>query len=131
MGTATREVGQDSLTPMGVSGNHTAELASLRVAVASDQIIYANDLNRIGAMINNMNGHYHTYTDLYQNATFGNNGDRSAYTESKNTAGPDHIVAAPTNTAANTTITASRHNELKDSINAIRYHYHEINDRTS
>jgi hypothetical protein len=48
----------------------------------------------------------------------------------KNTAGPDQILAAPTDTAANTEITASRHNQLKDSINTLRSHYHEIDDRT-
>lgn len=130
MGTATREINPDSLTFTG-SGGHAAEISSLRTAVASGNTIYANDLNRIGTMINDMNGHYHTYTDQYQAATFGNNGDRATYTESKNTGGPDSITSSPTDTAANTTITASRHNELKDSINAVRQHYHEIDDRTS
>jgi hypothetical protein len=48
----------------------------------------------------------------------------------KNSNAPDQILAAPTDTAANTEITASRHNQLKDSINTLRSHYHEIDDRT-
>jgi hypothetical protein len=108
----------------------TAEIASIRASIASGQTIYANDLNRIATLINNMNGHYHTYTDDYQLATFGNTGDRTNYSEDKDTNGPDQILAAPTDTAADTSITASRHNELKDSINTLRSHYHEINDRT-
>jgi hypothetical protein len=110
--------------------NQAVELASLRSAVQSGNMIYANDLNRIATLINNMNGHYHTYDDAYQLATYGNTGDRTDYYEGKFTAGPDQVFAAPTDTAANTSITASRHNELKDSINAVRQHYHQIDDRT-
>jgi len=113
------------------SGSQAAELASLRTAIQSGNTIFANDLNRIGTLINNMNGHYHTYDDAYQLATFGNTGDRTNYIESKNTGGPDATATAPTNTAADTSITASRHNELKDSINQLRQHFHSIDDRTA
>ena len=115
----------------GLTINSAAEISSLRTAITSGNTIYANDLNRIATLINEMNGHYHTTTaDAYQLPTYGNTGDRNEYYESKSTGGPDQVFAAPTDTAANTAITASRHNELKDSINAVRHHYHEINDRT-
>lgn len=127
---ATTERTANSLTFTG-SGSQAAEIASLRTAISSGSTIFANDLNRIGTLINNMNGHYHNYDDAYQLAAYGNTGDRNNYIEGKNTGGPDQVFAAPTDTAASTTITASRHNELKDSINAVRQHYHEINDRTS
>ena len=127
---AQSEITATSLT-FTSSGSQAAEITSLRTAIGSGSIIYANDLNRISTLINNMNGHYHTYTDSYQLATYGNNGDRTNYSESKNTGAPNSITSAPTDTAANTTITAARHNELKDAINNIRNHYHEINDRTS
>jgi hypothetical protein len=127
---ATTERTAKALTYTG-SGSQAAEIASLRTAISSGNTIFANDLNRIGTLINNMNGHYHTYDDAYQLVTYGNTGDRNNYYEDKNTSVPDQVFAAPTDTAANTTITASRHNELKDSINAVRQHYHEINDRTS
>ncbi len=114
------------------SGSQAGEIASLRAAIASGQTIYANDLNRIGTLINNMNGHYHTYDDYWQIPTFGNNGDRTTYgPEDKNTNSIDAVITAPTNTASDTTITASRHNELKDSINVLAYHFHGIDDRTT
>lgn len=122
--TATALVYTDSAT-------QSAEIASLRTAVQTGNTIFAADLNRIGTLINNMNGHYHTYTDAYQLATYGNNGDRTNYTESKNTNSIDSVTTAPTNTAANTTITASRHNELRVAINNLRSHLHGIDDRTS
>lgn len=112
------------------SGSLATEIATLRTNIQAGNNIVANDLNRIGTLINNLNGHYHTVQDDYQLATFGNNGDRGNYSETKNTASPDATIAAPTDTAANTTITASRHNELKDSINTLRNHYHTIDDRT-
>jgi hypothetical protein len=116
----------------GLTINSAAEISSLRTAITSGNTIYANDLNRIATLINEMNGHYHTTTaDAYQLPTYGNTGDRGEYYESKSTGGPDQVIAAPTNTAADTSITASRHNELKDSINAVRQHYHQIDDRTA
>jgi len=115
----------------GLTINSAAEISSLRTAITSGNTIYANDLNRIATLINEMNGHYHTTTaDAYQLPTYGNTGDRSEYYESKSTGGPDATITAPTDTAANTAITASRHNELKDSINQVRTHYHSIDDRT-
>ena len=113
------------------SGSQAAEIASLRGAVSAGNTIFANDLNRIATLINNMNGHVHTYDDAYQLATFGNTGDRNNYYEDKNTNSIDEVVSAPTNTASNTTITASRHNELRTAINILAYHYHGIDDRTS
>lgn len=113
------------------SGSQAAELSSLRTAISGGNTIFANDLNRIGTLINNMNGHYHTYDDAYQLATFGNTGDRTNYYEDKNTNNIDSILSAPTNTAANTSITAARHNELRDSINTLRQHFHGIDDRVA
>jgi hypothetical protein len=126
----TREILANSIIFTG-SGSQAAEIASLRTAISSGNTIFANDLNRIGTLINNLNGHYHNYDDLYQQAEYGNTGDRTRYAVPKDTGGPDATITAPTNTAADTAITASRHNELKDSINQVRTHYHEINDRTA
>lgn len=112
------------------SGSQAGEIASLRAAIQSGNVVYANDLNRIAILINNMNGHYHTYDDAYQLATYGNNGNRNNYYRDTNTNSIDAVTAAPTNTASNTTITASRHNELANATNQIRLHYHGIDDRT-
>jgi hypothetical protein len=113
------------------SGSQAGEIASLRNAVAAGNTIFANDLNRIATLINNMNGHTHTYDDAYQLATFGNNGDRGNYYRDTTTNSIDAVVSAPTDTASNTTITASRHNELRAALNVLAYHFHGIDDRTS
>ena len=113
------------------SGSQAAEIASLRGAVSTGNTIFANDLNRIATLINNMNGHVHTYDDAYQLATYGNTGNRNNYYVDKNTNNIDASTSAPTNTASDTTITASRHNELRSAINQLRVHFHGIDDRTS
>ena len=112
-------------------GSQPAEIASLRSAVAVGNTIFANDLNRIATLINNMNGHYHTYDDASQLATFGNNGDRNNYFRLTYTNSINAVISAPTNTTSDTTITASRHNELRAAINELREHFHGIDDRTS
>jgi hypothetical protein len=109
--------------------DQAAELASLRTAISAGNTIFANDLNRIGTLINNMNGHYHTYDDAFQLATFGNTGDRNNYIQDRSTNSIDATTTAPTNTTANASITASRHNELRDAINQLRVHFHGIDDR--
>jgi len=111
--------------------DQAAELASLRTAIQSGNTIFANDLNRVATLINNMNGHYHTYDDAKQLATYGNTGDRTNYVVAISTGVAQDTTSAPTNTAVNTAITAARHNELKDAINNIRNHNHEIGDNTS
>lgn len=113
------------------SGSQAGEIASLRAAIQSGNVVYANDLNRIANLINNMNGHYHTYDDAYQLATYGNNGDRNNYYRDTNTNSIDSYITAPNTTASNTNITASRHNELRNAINDLRLHYHGIDDRTA
>lgn len=113
------------------SGSQAGEIASLRGSISSGEVVRATDLNRIGTLINNMNGHYHTYEDAWQLATFGNTGDRTNYIQDKNTNSIDATTSAPTDTSSNTTITASRHNELRAAINELRVHLHGIDDRTS
>lgn len=128
MGTARIERNAKALVWTN-SNTQTDEIASLRTAIAEDKVIYAEDLNRIGVLINNMNGHYHTYDDAYNLKTFGSTGVGSPL-ENKNTNSINSITTAPVDTAENTTISFTRHNELVSSINNLRSHLHGIIDRT-
>lgn len=120
------------LSPIIISSDPAAEIASLRTTVVSGGTIRATDINRIATLINNMNGHYHiTNIDIWQDATYGNTGDRTQYYQSNSTSYPDSVNNVGTSTAADSSITATRHNELATAINNIRSHYHTIDDRTS
>lgn len=127
---ATREITHNSIEFAGKNEQY-AEITSLRASIQSGGLIYANDMNRIANLINNMNGHYHNYTDMYQTATYGNNGDRGTYTEGKNTNSIDAANYVGNGTAAGTDVSAARHNELRDAVNQLRVHYHGIDDRTA
>ena len=127
---AQRETYPTGIVFLG-SSTQAGEITSLRGTVATGQTVRAQDLNRIATLINNMNGHYHSYSDQYQAATYGNTGDRGTYSETKNTNNIDGVVTAPTNTTAGATITASRHQELRTSVNTLYNHVHGIADRTS
>ncbi len=78
-----------------------------------------------------MIGHYHTYTDRYQEATFGNNGDRNLYEESKSTAAPSGVTGSIGSIGAGDVVLASKHNELSTNSRVLQGHLHSIDDRTS
>lgn len=113
-----------------VNINYLAQdIASLRNVIAAGQDISAANINALVTLINNCVGHYHTYDDAYQLATFGNNGDRNNYYESKDTS-TTGISSAPAVTAGNT-ITATDHNSIRNVAESLRTHSHGISDRTS
>lgn len=127
MPAAQRTVTADSVTP----SPDTTTIATLRTSISVGQVITASNINTLASFINNWLGHYHSYTDAYQLATYGNNGDRNNYYESKTTS---TVVSAPASiTAINTStvITATKHNEIRSVTDNLGHHYHTINDRIS
>jgi len=111
--------------------NLAQDIASLRNVIAAGQDISATNINTLSSLLNNSLAHYHTYDDAYQLATFGNNGDRNNYYESKDTNPPALRPGNLGNVTAGTDITASHHNTMKDAATFLRTHYHSINDRTA
>lgn len=108
-------------------------ITTLKNAIGVGKTIYANDMNEIARLINLMNGHYHSYDDAYQLATYGNTGDRTNYIATRFTELAD-VTTNPNNaglSTAGTEINAARHNALADAVNVIKTHNHEIVDRYS
>ncbi len=124
---AQREITANSQTGT-VDGN---TVNSLKASMVSGALITASHVQTLIDMYNTMIGHYHTYTDRYQEATFGNNGDRNLYEESKNTGAPINIGSSIGGINSSTTITASKHNELAYNSRVLQSHYHQIDDRTA
>ena len=104
-------------------------ISGLYANFAPGRTVYASEINALINHINAWIGHTHVYSDAYQLATFGNNGDRTDYYEDKTTqnAGLSTIGGV----SAGGSITAAKHNEMKDRCNGLRRHDHTINDRTS
>ena len=98
--------------------------------MAIGNIVTASNINTLIGMFNTMIGHYHTYTDRFQQATFGNNGDRGLYEETKNTGAPISVGGSIGSIDSSTIIAAAKHNELADVSRALQTHLHQIDDRT-
>jgi hypothetical protein len=124
---AQRNVNPDSISYNG----NTTTISNLRTSIAAGNTVTASAINDLIGMINSWDNHTHTYTDYYQQATFGNNGDRNNYQESKTTNKHDEDSSDVATVSVGDTITAAKHNEMKNVANKLRAHYHVINDRTS
>jgi hypothetical protein len=125
---------QRSQTPDSISYNgNTTTISNLRTAFTAGNVVTAADINSLIGMINAWDDHTHTYTDLYQTATFGNNGDRGTYSENKTTSYHDqeNVYSDISEVASGDIITAEKHQEMHNSVGMLIQHRHNINDRTS
>ena len=109
---------------------------NLKASMIVGAVIEASHINTLLNMYNTLLGHYHTYTDRIQEATFGAGygdnpgaGDRTLYEESKSTGTPYAISGSITEVAASTIINASKHNEIALKSRQFQNHYHQIDDR--
>lgn len=128
MATTERNAKSITWTNLGSLGT---DIANLRAVIAAGQTVTASHINSLSTLINTAMGHYHTYDDAYQLATFGNNGDRNNYYVDKNTGAPFSKPSDLGNVSAGTDITASHHNTMRNAADFLRSHYHQIDDRTS
>lgn len=127
MGTASRNQSPESIS---YNGNQTT-INNLRNSIAAGEVITASDINDLRGMINSWDNHTHTYKDLYQKATFGNNGDRSTYERNITSNAHDQANANVASVSSGDLITASHHNAMAGVCNDLRSHKHNVNDRTS
>lgn len=118
---------QDSRSPKANIFADNSPIAGLRNNIQSGNNINASDITSLINLINSWLGHYHTYDDAYQLATFGNNGDRGNYYEDKNTAS---IGGSIPGISQGDTIFADKHNDMRNKINTLGNHNHTIDDRT-
>lgn len=117
-------------SPKANSYPSNAIISTLRANIASSNTIRASDVNSLIGLINNWLGHYHTYDDAYQLATYGNTGDRNNYYVDKNSSVIGGSVAT-SNVNAGDTVAASTHNAMRNSVATLASHTHSIDDRTS
>lgn len=102
-------------------------VTTLRTKIASTNVITADDMNTLIALINNWVGHYHTYDDYYQIANFGNSGDRTNYIEDRNTT--SSFGAAVSSVAVDTLVEVATHNSMVNRVTEMSNHNHNIYDR--
>ena len=122
---------------LNTAADWTNLITQMRANINAGAQITAADVNTIIDMTNNMLGHYHTYDDAYQLATYGagygnwpSAGDRTNYYEDKSTLRGAGFPTDIARVAVADTITLAKHNELAGASRSIRSHDHDINDRT-
>jgi hypothetical protein len=119
---------QTERNPKANSFTDNTPITALRTSIQPGNVINFADIESVINLTNGWLGHFHTYDDAYQLATYGNNGDRGNYYDpDKNTV---TIGAAMTNITAEETITATKVNELRGNINLLGNHNHDVDDRT-
>jgi hypothetical protein len=128
MGTAQRNV--TTAAPSWPSGDPTTNVSNAVASFVAGGTIRASHFNYIIDSVNQMNGHNHTWTDYYQRATYGNNGDRANYEQTSTSNGPNG-VSGLTGRTVGQIIYASAHNDCLTSVTALASHTHTENDRTS
>lgn len=111
--------------------NRTTIISDLRAAIQAGNTVDAADVNKLITFINDWDNHTHSYTDRYQQATFGNNGDRTLYQRDITSAKHDQDNTNVAAVAVGDVITAAKHNEMRGVCNDLRSHNHQVNDRTS
>jgi tagatose-1,6-bisphosphate aldolase non-catalytic subunit AgaZ/GatZ len=121
---------QDSRSPKANVFPDNSPITTLRNNIQSGNVIRLDDMNSLINLTNSWLGHYHTYDDAYQLATYGNNGDRNNYYEDKSTSAVASIGAIP-NVTSTDEVTALIQQYLQQRVGVLRIHSHEINDRTA
>jgi hypothetical protein len=118
--------------------SQASDIATLRANIQTGKVIYRSDINLIVTLINNMLGHYHTYDDYQQAATYGRGygdnpgaGDRTLYSASVTTGTPTNFPSALGAIPANTTVQAAAINVGLAAIRAMGNHSHPIVDQTT
>lgn len=117
-------------TVYGGSGTMSGDITSLRTSIQYGNVVYASHISQLKDMISNMLGHYHTYDDAKQLATYGNNGDRTDYW-SLDKATSSISGALSSSIVSGGAISASHQNESAGGSNSIRSHGHTIDDLTT
>lgn len=133
MGTAQVARNQNDLIFTN-EGSWTAIISTLRSYFVAGNTIQAAHLTYLRDRMNEMLGHYHNYTDAYQLATFGNNGDRTNFYVSggTNTSRSNEFSSDISTTySTSQTVTASHHNELALRSRQLVSHAHPIADVVS
>lgn len=118
----------------GGSATWATRISEVRANVQQTKIIWFDDLNAIKAGIDLMMDHYHSYTDLYQNAEYGNNGDRATYTVGRNSDGAIPVAsrnAISSNFTKGGTVYASDHKAMRDNTVLIQSHQHGGRDQNT
>lgn len=117
-------------TAVGI-GYSEVDANNLLAKFEAGKVIFAADINTLLVGYADFQTHTHTVVDTQVKDTFGNTeGDQSKSTD-RITGDPNGTNILPANPTAGTSITAAKHNEIRNALNSLRGHTHTWNDTTS
>lgn len=111
-----------------LSDEQSALRASLRSRFTAGNVITADDINNLRTVLNAFSRHYHNFSDYGAIATYGNNGPRTQGPVSRNTDTGTSGYGDPGGVTGGNSITTGTINGFVNSVNALRSHYHSIED---
>lgn len=103
----------------------TAEIDTLLASFEAGDIITKAAVDTLLDYYNDITDHNHTVADLINSKTFGNTGSGSSTTDTVDAAS---LTSTPADPGTNSTVTASKHNELRNAVNSLRGHVHSWTD---
>lgn len=103
----------------------TANIDTLLASFEAGDIITKAAVDTLLDYYADITDHNHTVVDLINAKTFGNTGGGSETTDTVDAAS---LSAIPTDPGTSSTITASKHNELRNAVNSLRGHVHNWED---
>lgn len=121
---------QDTETTGAASGiGYTAaQLDSLLAKFTTGQIIFAADVQTLLDYYSDFQTHTHAVTDTKVVDNFGTLAGDQSSSDDENTGNPNGTNALPSDPTAGTTITAAKHNEIRNALNSLRSHTHTWDD---
>jgi len=103
----------------------TAQIDTLLASFEAGDIITKAAVDILLDYYNDITDHNHTVVDSVNAKTFGNTGSGSSTTDTVDAA---VLNAVPADPGVSTTVTASKHNEIRNAVNSLRGHVHNWED---
>lgn len=109
-----------------LSAEQSTIRSNLRSRFVAGNVIQASDINDLRTLMNAFQRHYHRYTDYQNIKTYGNNGVGTTARDVDTSILGGY--ADPGGVSVSNPITASYINGHVNAVNALRSHYHDIDD---
>jgi hypothetical protein len=106
----------------------TAQIDTLLASFEAGDIITRSAVQTLLDYYADITDHNHTVVDLIRSKTFGNTGSGS---ETTDTVAAAALNSTPTDPGTGSTVTASKHNQIRNAVNSLRGHVHSWTDETS
>jgi hypothetical protein len=118
---------ETTFQPTGI-GYTDNQMNNLLAKFTTGQIIFASDVQTLLDYYSDFQTHTHAVVDTKVIDNFGNLAGDQSSADSDATGNPNGTNALPADPTAGITITAAKHNEIRNALNSLRAHTHTWDD---